>query len=446
MKPILKLIACNVMAAAVILISCKKVPVTTAPAANQQPGGNQQPGTNPGTLCNEVSLAISSGTGTLTRFGSLSEANEVRAATSADKLLFVGGKSDNKSNVDIYNLTTQTWTRTTSNIPGYAVWPIVVGNKILLIDRWTNSFTTVVEMYDAVADKWSTTSLHLPYRFATASLGTVNGKAFFAGGLQGNSSSIYGNPTKRVDVYNVEANNWHIAELSQARGAISIASAGNKVLFAGGNNGYFDPDDTIVVHSSRVDIHDAVSNTWSTAELSEARVGMTTAAIGNKLFFVGGVTIDSNQRYKATNRVDIYDVSTNHWTTATLSEARSGSIAIAVGEKLLFAGGEKMPGLSDKVDIYDAPTNSWSVATLSQARIVSSTAVLENKSLLFTSTPWGPGYSNQMDIYDASANSWTSVQLNYPIGSQAITAGNQIFIGGGTVTGKPTCLVWTYQF
>ena len=138
-----------------------------------------------------------------------------------------------------------------------------------------------------------------------------------------------------------------------------------------------------------------------------------------------------------------------------MSEARSGSNAVAVGNKLLFAGGGNNSAYSNKVDIYDASTNTWSVATLSQARYVSSAAALGNKVLFFTATPYSPGYFNQMDIYDAATNSWSTAQLNYSIVSQAITAGNQIFIGGGTVkldtaspqnTAKPTCQVWTYQF
>ena len=41
-------------------------------------------------------------------------------------------------------------------------------------------------------------------------------------------------------------------------------------------------------HTSRVDIYDASSNTWSIAELSEPRINPAAAAAGSKIFFAGG--------------------------------------------------------------------------------------------------------------------------------------------------------------
>jgi len=100
------------------------------------------------------------------------------------------------------------------------------------------------------------------------------------------------------------------------------------------------------------------------------------------------------------------------------------NIAATAGSKILFAGGGK-----SAVDIYDASTNSWSTARLSQPRDVSSTATLGNKVLFFT------GYDDgrRMDIYDASTNAWSAAELNKPLYSIAIAAGNQVFIGGGRV-------------
>jgi hypothetical protein len=53
-----------------------------------------------------------------------------------------------------------------------------------------------------------------------------------------------------------------------------------------------------------VDIYDYALNTWSTAELSEARIEMATATLGTKIFFAGGKkgndmdgTVTSKGRY-----------------------------------------------------------------------------------------------------------------------------------------------------
>ncbi len=186
-------------------------------------------------------------------------------------------------------------------------------------------------------------------------------------------------------------------------------------------------------------------NTWSTAELKEARSGIAVAAAGNKVFFAGGF----NDNLESSKLVDVYDLSSNTWTTAPLSEARSDIAAATAGSKILFAGGRGSSGYgSSAVDIYDASTNSWSTALLSQPRAVSSTATLGNKVLFFTDY-----YdARRMDIYDVSANAWSIAELNKSLYSVAITAGNQVFIGGGRVKaigssdGAYTNRVWKLQF
>ncbi len=114
-----------------------------------------------------------------------------------------------------------------------------------------------------------------------------------------------------------------VGTLSQARSSIAVASAGNKILFAGGSG-----------HSSRVDIYDISTNKWSTAELSEGRgFGIAAAANGNKIFFAGGEAGDGTW---PSDVVDIYDVSTNTWTVAHLSLGGDDIAAAAVGTRFFL--------------------------------------------------------------------------------------------------------------
>jgi hypothetical protein len=223
---------------------------------------------------------------------------------------------------------------------------------------------------------------------------------------------------------------------------MSAIAAGNKVFFAGGYRKYDPVNERFYDFSTRVDIYDMATNTWSTAELKEARIGMAVAAAGNKVLFAGGYYINEGTgQGRSSNLIDIYDLSSNTWTTTTLSEYGIAMKAATVGSKILFTGGSA-------VDIYDASTNSWSIARLSQPRYVSSTATLGNKVLFFT----GDNDPRRMDIYDASANSWFTAELNKPLRSIAIAAGNQVFIGGGQVKviGSSewayTNRVWKLQF
>src|SRR5258706_2669122 len=75
------------------------------------------------------------------------------------------------------------------------------------------------------------------------------------------------------------------ATLSQERYDVAIATAGNKLVIAGGiiSDGYSDP------MSTRVDLYYMSTHTWSTAELSQARSSIVATTIGKKIFFAGGI-------------------------------------------------------------------------------------------------------------------------------------------------------------
>ncbi len=205
----------------------------------------------------------------------------------------------------------------------------------------------------------------------------------------------------------INANLVEIGTLSEARNQLVSATVNNKILFAGGQNygGY----------SSRVDIYDILTNTWSTAELTaNNRMGMAVATVGNKVLFAGGMENDNGI---TTSRVDIYDGSTNSWSQAELSQPRGYLAASTVSNKVLFAGGGTwMPNLlgSDVVDIYDNATNSWTKTNLSQGRFSLSANTIGNK-VYFAGGVKGPGMgagiSTRIDIYDASTNSWSTSEM-----------------------------------
>lgn len=216
-----------------------------------------------------------------------------------------------------------------------------------------------------------------------------------------------------------------IGNLSIARKDILTASAGNKILFAGGISSI-----SPFVISSRVDIYDMASQTWSMAELSLGRVDMAVAVVGTKIFFAGGF----NNLGKPSSRVDIYDASVNTWSTAELSIARGDIGAASADNKVLFAGGwdgdyNNDYGIFDIVDIYNAITNIWSTSHLSEPNAYPSATVLNHK-IYFA----GRFTSSKVDIYDALSNLWSVISKSEPSGFMAtIGTGNTIFWAGGEV-------------
>jgi hypothetical protein len=193
--------------------------------------------------------------------------------------------------------------------------------------------------------------------------------------------------------------------LSYARRGMSVASAGNKILFAGGyvfGGGVGSSYDGF----SRVDIYDIVTHNWSTAELSIARFKMGVAVSGNKIFFAGGANAEYGggffERY---SNVDIYDASANSWSVDSLSEPTDLPEGAAVGDKVFFAEGLAA------VDIYNLSTNSWSAATLSEARGSMSAVTANNKIYFAGGTSDSTLVSNRIDIYDNATSSWSTSSL-----------------------------------
>ena len=256
---------------------------------------------------------------------------------------------------------------------------------------------------------------------------TVGNKVFFAGGQR-----IITGYSSRVDIYDIATNTWSKAELSSGdRMGMATATVGNKIFFAGGmenDNG---------IQTSRVDIYDASTNTWSTAELSKARAYLAAATIGNKVFFAGGGSWE--HFFTGSNVVDIYDNSTNTWSTATLSEGRSGLSATTAGNKIYFAGGSRGPfrsNVSSRIDIFDAATNSWSTSDLLEGR--SFHASIEAAGKIF----WGSGIgittlSNQVEIRDINTGV-SSLDCMIPRSDfKAVTKGDNIIFFTGVGTGNP---------
>ncbi len=224
--------------------------------------------------------------------------------------------------------------------------------------------------------------------------------------------------------------------LSQTRESMAVASAGSKILFAGG----FIPSSGVV--SSRVDIYDIPTNSWTTAELSQARTGVAAVVLGNKIFFAGGGT-----GINPSSRVDIYDVAANSWTTRELSVARTLITAAAAGNKVVFAGGFDFfgPGWSaPPVDIYDATANTWTTdslrnrptaAMLGDAGI---TATVIGTKIFFAGNAsdwfaWDFGsITSTINIYETTTGNWTTTDLSIARGFMAgIAVGNKNYWAGG---------------
>ncbi len=374
---------------------------------------------------------------TLTSFGHLSQAGMGRIVAAGSKIFFSGydfnGANNNITN--IYDTTTQTWSTSSLSFGN-----INIGEKLLNSTYTYPVNQQVFEIYDASTD--SRTTHTTPEARAFISHTLVGNKIVFAGGF--NPDSSYTTSSKRIDIYDAVSNSWSLVNFNEARGGMAVEGFENKIFFAGGYKVRYDSlvpscDEDgnncvmvpAIVPVNRIDIYDLSTNSWSVANLSEPRAGITTAVVGKKILFAGGVSGSSI-------RVDIYDALSNNWSTAQVSAPiydQSGrKRAHVAGNKVLFTR-----LWSKMVDIYDAGNNSWSTAQMSQPNGKTDylVAITENKIVFFTVFDL-EDVSKNIDIYDASANTWCHAALNRSlIRSGIIAIGNRIYIAGGGVKSNP---------
>ncbi|HLP35366.1 PKD domain-containing protein, partial [Lacibacter sp.] len=214
-----------------------------------------------------------------------------------------------------------------------------------------------------------------------------------------------------------------IGTLSDPRKVSVVAAGGNKIIFAGGIPVPSGPGPNF---SSTVDIYDITTNTWSTAGLSQARSGMTVATMGSKVFFAGGTGFLPSGSVGLTSRIDIYDAAAGSWSAMEMPHADGLLSSLASGNKLVIVGG-------NFADIYDAGSKRWTTTNFGQPRyLITANNVkgklyfaggVTNKSTL---TP-----TSRIDIYDPVTDSWTVSQLSKPkYGMSGLLARNLIWAGG----------------
>ncbi len=323
------------------------------------------------------------------------------------------------------------------------------GNKIVFAGGgWNNTFSSRVDIYDLTTQTWSTAELCVP-RNAIAAIGTGN-KIFFAGGEVGDGTW----PVDSVDIYDVTSDTWTVSHLSSAGHSIAAAAAGNKVFFAGGDGGFAGD------RYRRVDVFDLATSSWSATLLSEGQYSPSAVTADNKVFFAGGATWlpDPNNipynYWLPSNKIDILDNVTHSWSTSTLIEGKAGFGSVAVSGKIYWVGGQTGGAnnspkyASCLVEIRDLFNGSSSVQHLSKPSWGGKAVVKGNKIIFL-------GYGdvnarnepNKFDIYDIASNTWSiGILPIYIEGAPIISVNNTIYITGGIINGVLSDQVWKLEF
>ena len=263
---------------------------------------------------------------------------EVAAGVIGTNLYVVGQES---ATTYVYNLTAGTWS-TAAPRPdvGDHHAAEVVNGKLYLIGGLDNGSPGQVQIYNPATNSWSL-GAPMPYSGGSVSTALINGKIYAAGGIINSTTT-----TNQAAVYDPVANTWtSIASMPMGVNHAAASTDGSKLYIFGGRTG----GNVLSTGFNEVEIYNPSTNTWTSsttagstlAPLPQARGGMGKAVFFNGEFYVlGGETSDPTVPNGVYNRVDIYNPVTNTWRLGTpMPNARHGIFPVLYNGEIYIAGG-----------------------------------------------------------------------------------------------------------
>src|SRR5262245_6461817 len=187
-----------------------------------------------------------------------------------------------------------------------------------------------VQVYDPQTDSWQLGSpLPVPLHHTMAS--SANGRLYIIGGEAGNPSGGQGfqNTTFMLDE---EAGTWvPKAPMPTARSGGGSAVIDGKIYVAGGRP----------PRGSDLAVYDPATDTWTALpDIPTQRNHLGVGAMNGKLYVAGG-RFGGGVGSEMTDILEIYDPSTNSWTSgASLLSPRAGVTAAVANGCLYLIGGE----------------------------------------------------------------------------------------------------------
>jgi N-acetylneuraminic acid mutarotase len=281
----------------------------------------------------------------------------------------------------------------------------------------------------------------MPHQQNEAATAVLEGKIYVIGGFETD-----GEPITRVQIYDPTFNKWSQGTpLKEGVHHAGAAVAGGKIYLVGGFRNPFQKRDPV----DHVWAFDPATKNWEAkAPLPAPRGALMVAAIGDKIYAIGGehyrpkgtpVPEGAPAPYEPVAWLSIYDTGTDKWQDAApMKVARDHAYVGVIGGKLYLVGGRDRP----KYDIvaieeFDPATGKWrDRSPMPTGRSGGNAAVLNGKLYVFggEGKPGNPlGIYNENEAYDAATDRWTKLgPMPFPRHSLSAAAyGNRIYLPGG---------------
>jgi N-acetylneuraminic acid mutarotase len=253
------------------------------------------------------------------------------------------------------------------------------------------------ELYDSASESWSPAGKMAKARSSywghTATL-LLSGKVLVAAGSRGSATD------GTAELYDPSTNTW-----SSAGRMLDGYSHPEAVLLPSGN--------VLVVGYDSPELYKPSSDTWSSASAGgwlwrwlksiERQDHTATLLLTGKVLIAGG-TIGGTKSKHVTSSINLYDPSSNSWSSASMLHARAGHTATLLpGGKVLVAGGGGRLGLNSSAELYDPSSDTWSEAgRLANARAYHTATLLPSGEVLFAGGQGNSGPLSSAELYDPS--------------------------------------------
>ena len=313
--------------------------------------------------------------------------------------------------------------------------PLIVDRKVTLIILLILCSMLVAlpntEIVRAAEDSWVSKA---PMHEARSGLGVavVNDKIYAIGGSGKGGFCAFN------EEYDPETDTWTFkASMPTPRSLFGIAVYQDKIYCIGGY--------TIEGAGTDVnEVYDPATDSWETkASMPSARLGLQANIVNSKIYLIGGYEWSNGTSVGVSSRTEVYDPVTDTWTSkASIPTPVSYSASAVVDNKIYVM-------TSNLNQIYDAESDSWSTGSPAPVSVVLASAgaaegvFAAERIYVFGADADMPFYQLSVrgfttQSYDPKTNNWT-ICASMPTGrfSTGIAVLNDklYVIGGYTLKG-----------
>ncbi|NWL89547.1 hypothetical protein DMN77_18525 [Paenibacillus sp. 79R4] len=287
----------------------------------------------------------------------------------------------------------------------------------------------------ASTEEW-TPRADLPEPRMGAAAVTVNGKIYVFGGASDSNQAFKGKKQKNTYEYDPSTNIWvKKTDMPTARAGLSAVVYNNKVYVIGG---YLDVGTTLQ-RTNKVEVYDPSTDTWTeVANMPTARSWASAVTFNDKIYvFGGGKNANSNgTQNTALATVECYDPNTNEWTTKKdMPFTGNGAVAAVVQNKVYIFGGSDYSTGYGSIYEYNPEQDKWSFKMNSTVRNGNGIAVINDKVYLLGGANNGlVDIFDTVEIYDPLTNTVSSMlSLTFSrTQNVSVSIGNDLYVIGGT--------------